>query len=75
MTRSQAVAAALLAGQAICGFALTQPDFVLPPFVKFLIGCGNVGLGAVLLVLRLQPAAPQLTVPGGGQSVTGGPDA
>lgn len=73
MTRSQAVAAALLAGQAICGFALAQPDFVLPPVVKFVIGCANVGIGAVLLVLRLQPAAPQLSVPGGAGPITGGP--
>ena len=72
MTRSQAVAVALLAGQAVCSYALTQPDFVLPPWAKFIIGCANVGVGAVLLFLRLQPAAPSLKVPGGAGPITGG---
>ena len=72
MTRSQLIAVALLAGQAMCSYALTQPDFVLPPVAKFAFGCINVGVGAVLLFLRLQPAGPVLQVPGGGGPVTGG---
>lgn len=71
ITRSQAVAVALLAGQAMASYALTQPDFVLPPWAKFVIGCANVGIGAVLLFLRLQPATAVIQVPGGGKSVGG----
>jgi hypothetical protein len=71
MTRSQAVAAGLLAGQAMCGYALVQPDFVLPPLAKFVVGVVNVGLGAVLLFLRIQPSPPVIQVPGGEKQVGG----
>lgn len=71
MTRSQLVAVCLIAGQAMCGYALVQPDFVLPPIAKFVVGVLNVGLGAVALFLRIQPAPPTITVPGGGEKVGG----
>jgi hypothetical protein len=67
ITRSQAVALGVLVAQAMVAFLLTQPDVVLPPLVKVGLGCAAVGLSTVALFLKLQPAGPTLTVPGGGK--------
>ena len=71
MTRSQAVAAAILVAQAVIAFLLTQPDVVFPPAVKVILGAGAVGLNALALVLRIQPAPPAVTVPGGAKPIAG----
>ena len=71
MTRSQAVAAGILVSQAVVAYLLTQPDVVLPPILKVILGAGSVGLNALALVLRIQPAPPAVTVPGGDKPVTG----
>lgn len=69
MTRSQAVAGAILVGQAMVAFLLTQPDVILPPPVKVGLGCIAVGLNVLALFLRIQPAGPVIQVPGGGKQV------
>lgn len=72
MTRSQAVAVGLNVANAVIQFALvTQQDVVLPPLVKFVLGCAAVGIGALLTVLRIQPAPPAVVVPDGGKPVVG----
>ena len=71
MTRSQAVAAGILVSQAVVAYLLTQPDVVLPPIFKVILGAGSVGLNALALVLRIQPAPPAVTVPGGDKPVGG----
>ena len=71
LTRSQAVALGVLVGQAVVAFLLTQPDVVLPPLVKVGLGALAVALSVVALFLRIQPAGPTITVPGGGKSVAG----
>ena len=72
LTRSQAVAAAILVAQAVVAFMLTQPDVVFPPWFKLVLGCASVGLSTLALALKIQPAGPVVTVPGGGQPLTGG---
>lgn len=71
LTRSQAVAAAILVAQAVVAFMLTQPDVVFPPILKLALGCASVGLSTLALFLRIQPAGPVVQVPGGGQQVIG----
>lgn len=70
MTRSQAVAAAILVAQAVLAYLLTQPDVTIPPLLKVIFGAASVGLNALALVLRIQPAPPAVTVPGGDKPVT-----
>jgi len=72
MTRSQAVAGGVLVAQAVVSYLLTQPDVVLPPIVKVVLGASAVGLSAIALFLRIQPSPPVIQVPGGGKSVTDG---
>lgn len=71
MTRSQAVAAGILVAQAVVGYLLTQPEVVIPPLLKVGLGAASVGLSALALVLRIQPAPPALVVPGGAKPVAG----
>lgn len=71
MTRSQAVAAGILVAQAILAFLLSQADVAIPPLLKVALGAGSVGLNALALVLRIQPAPPSVTVPGGAEPVVG----
>jgi len=70
VTRSQAVAAGILVAQAVVAYLLTQPDVTIPPLIKVALGAGSVGLNALALVLRIQPPAPEVTVPGGEKPVT-----
>lgn len=69
ITRSQAVALGVLVTQAIVAYLLTQPDVVLAPIVKVLLGAAAVGLSTVALFLKLQPAGPVLAVPDGDKQV------
>ncbi len=69
LTRSQAVGLGILVAQAVVSFLLAQPDIVLPPVVKVALGAAAVGLSTVALFLKLQPAGPVITVPGGGKAV------
>lgn len=71
MTRSQLAAGGLLVAQAIVSYLLTQPDVVLSPTVKVLLGAAAVGLSSIALFLKLQPAGPVIAVPGGGKEVGG----
>ena len=71
ITRSQAVALGVLVAQAVVAFLLTQPDVVLPPLVKVGLGALAVGLSAIALFLKLQPAGPTIRVPDGGKQIGG----
>jgi hypothetical protein len=71
MTRSQAVAGGVLVAQAVVSYLLTQPDVVLPPIVKVVLGASAVGLSAIALFLRIQPSPPVIQVPGGEKQVGG----
>jgi hypothetical protein len=71
MTRSQLVAGGILVAQAIVSYLLTQPDVVLPPLIKVALGASAVGLSTVALFLKIQPAGPVISVPGGGKEIGG----
>lgn len=71
ITRSQAVALSVVVAQAVVAFLLTQPDVILPPLVKVILGCASVGLSTVALFLKIQPAPPVIAVPGGAKPVVG----
>jgi hypothetical protein len=71
MTRSQAVAAFLGVASAVLPYLLTQPDVVLPPIAKLVLGAANVGVVALALVLKIQPAPPSVTVPDGAKPLVG----
>jgi hypothetical protein len=71
MTRSQLAAAGLLVAQAVVSYLLTQPDVVLPPIAKVVLGAAAVGISTITLFLKLQPAGPVIAVPGGGKEVGG----
>lgn len=62
MTRSQVVAAGLVVASAILSFLLTQPDVVLPPVAKVVLGALQVGVTSLSLVLKISPAPPQVKV-------------
>lgn len=62
MTRSQAFAAGLVVTSAILAFLLTQPDVVLPPLAKVILGAASVGVTTLSLVLKIQPPPPQVRV-------------
>lgn len=53
MSAAQAVALAILTGQAVVGFLIAQPDVVLSPIVKVILGCMNVALGVAALYLKV----------------------
>ena len=69
LTRSQAFALGVLVAQAIVAYLLTQPDVVLAPPIKVLLGASAVGLSTVALFLKIQPAPPTITVPDGDKPV------
>lgn len=69
MTRSQLVAGGILVAQAIVAYLLAQPDVVLPPLLKVVLGAAAVGLSSIALVLKIQPAPPAIVVPGGDEPV------
>lgn len=71
MTRSQFVAGGILVAQAIVSYLLTQPDVAIPPLLKVALGASSVGLSSVALFLRIQPAPPAISVPGGDKPVGG----
>lgn len=71
MTRSQAAFGAILVAQAIVAYALTQPDYLLPPIVKFVCGAASVGLAALSGFLKISPPIATVTVPGGAKPVGG----
>ena len=74
MTRSQAVAVGLNVVNTVIQFLLvTQQDITIPPIVKVVLGASAVGIGVILTALRIQPAGPQITVPGGAGPITGDP--
>lgn len=62
MTRSQAVAAGLVVASAILAYLLTQPDVVLPPLAKVVLGALNVGVTSLSLVLKITPPPPAVRV-------------
>lgn len=62
MTRSQVVAAALVVSSAIFSFLLTQPDVVLPPLAKVLLGALQVGVTSLSLVLKISPPPAEVKV-------------
>jgi hypothetical protein len=62
MTRSQAVAGGILVAQAVFAYLLTQPDVVLPPLVKLVIGALSVASTALGIVLKVVPQPPQVRV-------------
>lgn len=72
MTRSQAVAVTVVVAQAMIAYALTQPDVVLAPVAKFVLGCASVGLNAFALFLKIQPPVAEIKVPEGGKPIGGG---
>lgn len=54
MNASQAFAALLVVSSAVTAFLLTQPDAVIGPFAKMIIGAINVGSTALALYLKVQ---------------------
>lgn len=71
MTRSQAVAAGILVSQGVVAFLLSQQDVVVPPLLKVGLGAASVALSTLALFLKIQPAPPAVTVPGGAKPITG----
>lgn len=62
MTRSQVLAAVLIVSSAVLPFLLTQPDVVLPPLAKVILGALNVTVTTLSLVLKIQPLPTQVRV-------------
>lgn len=59
MNAAQLGALALVVGQAITVFLLTQNDVVIPPVAKLLIGALSVGLTTAALYLKVNlPGRP-----------------
>ena len=72
MTRSQAVALALVVSQAVIAFALLpQSDVTIPPLLKFVLGCASVGISTTLAFLKIQPPVAEIKVPEGGKPIGG----
>ena len=53
MNAAQLGALVLVVSSAITAYLLSQPDGVLPPVVKLVVGCINVGCTAAALYLKV----------------------
>lgn len=53
MNAAQLGAVALVVGTAVTAYLLSQPDGVLPPIVKLVIGCINIGCTTAALYLKV----------------------
>jgi hypothetical protein len=53
MNAAQACAAALVVASAVSAFLLTQPDTIIGPLAKAIIGAINVGSTALALYLKV----------------------
>ena len=53
MNASQALAAILVVAAAVLPYLLTQPDTLVPPLLKVILGAVNIGVTALALYLKV----------------------